>query len=203
MKSDELIKVLNDKKSKIKEIDSKITKLKEDEKKIIDTIMRSTAFIPRRLAFAISYLVLAKEEKLYIPINGSNMNEYGLYYYIILVNANELKKYPSLNICAYSDIIPIYSAEIGKSNYDNQELTFSHLRKKFELTVDLIKEYNFKCNIHSFVGHEYIKDYITYIAMLQLKKDGESLTKEEMLIAVSDFLNLKKDKPKTKELSKN
>ena len=55
-------------------------------------------------------------------------------------------------------------------------------------------------DLNGLSDYEYIIDFITYLATLQIGKNGASLTREEMLIAVSDFLNLEKDKPKTKEL---
>ena len=45
-----------------------------------------------------------------------------------------------------------------------------------------------------------LKEPSKFLATIQIGKNGASLTREEMLIAVSDFLNLEKDKSKPKEL---
>ena len=210
MKTSELLeKILLDKNNRIKEIDYEIGRLNQKRNKIIDSLMKSTSFVPSTLANAISYLILAKEGKIYIPIKTTYFYEQERKEYcdLILVDAEYLNVgLPNKKLCPYDsweNMLPIYSVPFNDENFDNRDLTFSHLRKQFNIDVDMINKYNFRCNIYDYQGHEYIKDFITYLAVLQVKMDGMTLPYDEMLIAVYDFINMSKDKPKTKELNKN
>lgn len=210
MKVNELTKSLNNKKNRLKEIDDEIVKLNQEKEKIMDTIMKGTSFVPSILADAISYLVLAKQGELYIPVMGYYTSKFSKYDCLYLVRDEKLKSnsfYFNMEQYPYYEILPICSIETSKSknevvDMNNQILTFSHLRKVFNIDSEMIKKYNFKCNIYYYEGYEYIIDFITYLATLQIGKNGASLTREEMLIAVSDFLNLEKDKQKTLSMEK-
>ena len=118
-----------------------------------------------------------------------------------------LRAIPAMDIILNSDWLQSWLEKLGRVRVKqiiNQELVvpkISENKREFVYRTcinNLILSY---CvDLNGLSDYEYIIDFITYLATLQIGKNGASLTREEMLIAVSDFLNLEKDKPKTKEL---
>ena len=52
----------------------------------------NVSFVPNKIARALSYLLLAMENEVYIPVNGSYLQNGKCCYYLTLVHASELKK---------------------------------------------------------------------------------------------------------------
>lgn len=198
MKAEELLNVLNEKKNRLQEIDNEVKEINYDMEKLKDILIKGTSFVPDMLAYSISYLVYAKEGKIYIPVKGN----YNMRNYLMLVNTDELEAdIKPLN--EYSDVIPIYNTNEGLDRFSTQSMTFVHLRKMFNMDVNMISKYKIDANIYSYDEREYIKDFVTDLAILQIEKDGKPLTLAETIIALFDFIKLKEEKPKTRELNYN
>lgn len=117
-----------------------------------------------------------------------------------------LRKYirhlKSLNSSLYgtADYIDIYYNEHKKCDPNLQCLkyiTFACLLNKYDLLSIHSFNSTIKCQ-NSFKNYEYVNDFIEYLFDLQVQKNGEHLTYEEMQKALDDFLNKEKNKPKQK-----
>ena len=77
----------------------------------------------------------------------------------------------------------------------NKEVTFTYLIQLYNIEHSFNKdEYN--VSDFDFKDYEYVKEFIAFIAMLQIKNGGKHLSSDKILTAVNDFIILKKNKPK-------
>ncbi len=167
----------------------------------------NVSFVPNKIARALSYLLLAMENEVYIPVNGSYLENGKCCYYLTLVHASELKK-KSINIpfTKYDNQILLFCEEasfLDTQILDCSCLTFHHLLIEYSIDLADAKSKGLKICKDKFAEREYIKEFITELSKLQIENTGKYITEREILIAVSQFIKMKKDKPKTKRLDRN
>ena len=157
----------------------------------------------------IGYLLTIYENKLYIPIYGYYYDVGNQYDYMYLVPVDDFaalenkEKYFKFGWRShYNNQLVIISEKhdfvhgIDKNN--GHILTFSHLLAEYG-TRDIDE----RVCIENFGDYPYIQEFISMVAAMQIEKDGKHLDKGELLMAMSDFINSEKNKPKTRELNKN
>ena len=208
MKSDKLIKEIEYINKTTERISKRLEKLYWKKYALYSIIEKGISFVPYDLADAISYLVRIKEGKNYIRRESRYFEANKEQQYLILCDENESRN-PNVylsnpdNISIFSDR---YSVTASLS-LNHNSLTFKHLLEKYSFQED---KWVGSINSSEFEKHPYIKDFITYIAELQLENDGKILSKQEMFNAVRQFIaisslvnSLEEYKPKIKELKKD
>ena len=208
MKKDVLINEIQANKIKMKQLNESLEDATKNEEKLRDILERSLTFSSLDITRIIGYLLTIYENKLYIPIYGYYFDFGNQYDYMYLVPTDDFaalenkEKYFKLGWKShYNNQLVIVSEKhnsfqgIDKNN--GHRLTFSHLLEEYG-TSDV----NERVCIEKFDDYPYIKEFISMIASMQIEKN-ERLDKGELWMAMSDFINSKKDKPKTKELNKN
>ena len=191
-----------DLKARVEQLDEVFKKDKQQREKY-----EKIAFSPNKIAKALSYLLLAMEDKVYIPVGGSSLENGKCYYYLTLVYADELaKKSNNIPFTNYEDQILLFYEQASILDcqiLDDACLTFKHLLTKYSVDLCDAKNNGLKICKDSFAERTYFKDFINQLAELQIEMSGKHLTEKEVLIALSQFIKLKNEKPKTKELKKD
>ena len=193
-----------------KKITEQLEKIKKEEEKLNDILVGGLTFKSMSITKVICYLLTIYENKLYLPISGVYYPKNGVAYdYMALVPIDDFvslenkERYFFKGFKAkYGNQLVIvdekrdFSDNVGNNNI--HRLTFKHLLDEYGVQ-DIYK----RVCIDSFDDYPYIKEFISLVVSMQIEKNGKHLTDDELLIAMSDFINSKKDKPKTKELNKN
>ncbi len=164
---------------------SKLDKLK-------DIIKLSAFFNVVDLANILSELMTEKEKKDYVPMicHKSIYREFKTYVVVA-------EKYLSDEEKMYGDLVPetwvhnmfnsgsyfgIYHSDIENEDVQNKDVTYGLGSESIFIPT----------------SHGYINKFMDYLFALQLSNNGKRLTYEEMQVALNDFLELEKDKPKQK-----
>ncbi len=208
MKKDVLINEIQANKIKMKQLNESMEDATKNEEKLRDILERSLTFSSLDITRIIGYLLTIYENKLYIPIYGYYFDSGKQYDYMYLVPTDDFaalenkEKYFKLGWRArYNNQLVIVSEKHdsfqGIDGNNGHRLTFSHLLEEYG-TSDV----NERVCIENFSDYPYIKEFISMVSAMQIEKN-ERLDKGELWMAMSDFINSKKDKPKTKELNKN
>jgi len=208
MNKDELIEKIKVNKEETKKITKRSEELKKEKEKLNDILEKGLTFPSLDITRIIAYLLTIYENKLYIPIYGYYYDSGNQYDYMYLVPVDDFaalenkEKYFKFGWRArYNNQLVIVSEKhdsfqgIDKNN--GHRLTFSHLLEEYG-TSDV----NERVCIEKFDDYPYIKEFISMVSAMQIEKN-ERLDKGELWMAMSDFINSKKDKPKTRELNKN
>lgn len=150
---------------------------------------REVSVYPRTLEEN-TYIGIASEEN--IKNYGNNLDRFfakNLGYEIYEKNWRIIEP----NKDCYDKITGYYDLNDLQENI--RSITFSFLLNKYDITNSYCGRYA-RTN---FDEYPYVQDFITYLFNLQIQKNGESLTYEEMSNAYEDFLALEKNKTKTKK----
>ena len=207
MKPDKLMHEIKYRNNRIEQLEKELSKLQNEKKDLTEIILKSISFVPNDLADAISYLVRTKEGKKYSPIEGTWFVGSKEMRYLVLCDEKQSVN-PNIYLCEPETIKIFFDRyTISQSlSLDYNSLTFEHLLEKYNIDSE---QWVRSINFSEFECHPYIKDFISYLAELQIENNGKLLSKKEMRVAVSSFVSIydivyaKKSKPKTKELKKD
>ena len=187
-----------------------MAKIQKDEDRLNDILKNGLTFESKSITKIICYLLTIYENKLYLPISG-------VYYPINGV------AYDYMALVPIDDFVTIENKERYffkgfKAKYDNQLVIVDEKKDHFDNIRDndkhmltfknLLDEYGEQdvykrvCT-ENFSNYSYILEFISKVATMQIERNGKHLTDDELLIAMSDFINVEKSKSKTKELNKN
>ena len=209
MNKDVLINEIQANKIKMKQLSESMEDATKNEEKLRDILKKSLTFSSLDITRIIGYLLTIYENKLYVPIYGNYYNYGEKYDYMYLVPVddfvaleNKEKYFKHGWRSQYNNQLVIvkedndFAHDINKNN--GHRLTFSHLLDEYG-TSDIGE----RVCIENFGDYPYIKEFISKVASMQIENDGKRLDKGELWMAMSDFINSKKDKPKTRELNKD
>ena len=210
MNKDELIKKVAQNKDETKKLTENLEELKKEKEELNDILVGGLTFKSMSITKVICYLLTIYENKLYLPISGVYYPKNGVAYdYMALVPIDDFvalenkERYFFKGFKAkYGNQLVIvdekrdFSDNVGNNNI--HRLTFKHLLDEYGVQ-DIYK----RVCIDSFDDYPYIKEFISMVASMQIENNGKHLDKDELWMVMSDFINLQKDKPKTKELNKN
>ena len=206
MESKELIKKLEIKRNQLSITERELKEIKRQYNALEKILVDGISFKADEVARAISCLILAKEEKMYIPVSGKYCKEESTDYYLTLVRAEELKEKGKTLPGMYDDQIVIYygaNPYINEHALKNHSFTFHHLLMKYSIGINGAKKRNLKPCVCQFEDREYVKCFITYLTELQIRNNGKHLTESDMLVAIANFINFEKEESKTKGLNRN
>ena len=209
MNKNELIEKIQQNKNDTEKITKKLEELREEKQKFNDILEKGLTFSSLDITRIIAYLLTIYENKLYIPIYGYYYDSGKQYDYMYLVPVDDFaalenkEKYFKTGWRArYNNQLVIVNEKHdhfrGIAENNGHRLTFSHLLDEYR-----ISGVNERVCIEKFDDYQYVKEFISMVASMQILKNGNRLDKGELLMAMSDFINSRKDKPKTKELNKN
>ena len=205
----ELIEKIQQNKDETKKLTENLEGLKKEKEKLNDILEKGLTFPSLDITRIIGYLLTIYENKLYIPIYGYYYDSGKQYDYKYLVPVDDFaalenkEKYFKHGWRArYNNQLVIVSEKHdsfqGIDGNNGHRLTFSHLLEEYG-TNDV----NERVCIENFNDYPYIKEFVSIVASMQIEQNGKRLDKGELWMAMSDFINLQKDKPKTRELNKN
>lgn len=201
MNKEELLKLKENythRKSNIKN-DIQAIKLEDEEFDLF--LINSISFKPSEIAKIICLLIFSLENKEYIPLKEISSDN--MYKYLTLIPYKEYKEKGLSNFKSYNDKISLYSLKNNQNNanIDNEySFTFEHLLAEYNLKHKNLNDKYLHVFLWQFMERPYVRHFISILAELQAKNNGEHLTEEEMLNVMSDFINLEKEKKK--ELTK-
>lgn len=187
----------NNKTTKLNDRIKNINEASNNMKELIlnrNTIIKGITFDVSALADAISYLIHHEQGNINIPyIDYEPIDEIEIYSdsYLFLVKNLYLEN----NLFYCDNRRQIYKDILQINNQKNKEVTFTYLIQLYNIDHSFNKdEYN--VSDFDFKDYEYVKEFIAFIAMLQIKNGGKHLSSDKILAAVNDFIILKKNKPK-------
>ena len=208
MNKDELINEIQANKIKMKKLNESMEDATKNEEKLMRILTNGVSFHTHDIIKIIGYLLTMYENKLYIPVYGYYYdfgNQYDYMYlvpvddFIALENKENYFKYGWKS--RYNNQLVIVSEKnthFQDIKTDKHRITFSHLLDEYG-TRDIDE----RVCIEKFDDYPYIQEFISMVASMQIENNGKHLDRDELWMAMSDFINLQKDKPKTKELNKN
>ena len=142
-----------------------------------------------RMLFESTYIGIAPEEN--IKKNNNNLDSFftkKLGYEIYEKDGRIIEP----NKDCYDKITGYY--DLNDLQGKTRLITFGFLLEKYDIT----RFYCGRCVHTNFDEYPYVQDFIVYLFNLQIQKNGELLTYEEISNAYDDFLALEENKPKTK-----
>ncbi len=173
-----------------------IQSLDESIGKLNNALIDGIHFVPNELLYAVAYFMTLKNSELYVPT----------------IESIEAAGYDSINgICKYYSTGYVHIAGLKERDivvYDHiKSQNLMDLDLKHNLSYDFLNErignYPIVTTKNNLDEHEnidryqHIRDYICYLADMQIEKNRH-LYVSEMYNAAHDFLELEKDKPKQK-----
>lgn len=188
----------------------------------------SATFEATKLCSLLAEMATIVENEAYVPINIKYYYECPGYYeclrparyvflsYVVKAEvAQKCKTIDDINKLDYDDYFDIATAEfecrygVGKEEYakkNEYDVTYQFLLEKLDRNQSSVfksdilhSDYENK-QLYQFEEHEYMKRFIEYLFELKVQNEGKKLSYKRMQKAMYDFLELEKDKPKTKKL---
>jgi len=199
----------------IKTKHSQIEVLKDEVYKSIYHLYGCAHFNNDAICKILADLASIYEDKNYVPVKfrtqpKQNYKYCDDYYVIDASKRDTYKELQDIDTLTYEDGFVVGSSLFNKSDEENNEHIIEmgflidrinnklNLPYDYRIIQDINKIYYYIYSLTSFSGREYIKDFIIHLFDLQVENNGKQLTYEEMQVALNDFLELEKDKPKLK-----
>ena len=205
--------------SEIKKEMSSYNKLKEEKQKLSEIYISSIYFNIIDIIRVLTRLIELKEKKKHYPIVTEEPFRSEIHGYFtgdkiqtfaIVQADNYDEAFAKLTDYTHSSLINSGNDNIiiiggilyntyqrNVFNSDELNITFKSLIDKY--TIDGEKDFS-KCCKNTFDKHKYVNNFIEYLFDIQVQNNGKHLTYEEMQEALNNYLNLEKNKPKTKKL---
>ena len=205
--------------SEIKKEMSSYNKLKEEKHKLSEIYISSIYFNIIDIIRVLTRLIELKEKKKHYPIVTEEPVRSEIHGYFagdkiqtfaIVQADNYDEAFAKLTDYTHSSLINSGNDNIiiiggilyntyhrNVFNSDELNITFKSLIDKY--TIDGEKDFS-KCCENTFDKHKYENNFIEYLFDIQVQNNGKHLTYEEMQVALNNYLNLEKNKPKTKKL---
>lgn len=165
----------------------------EKQERIAANFLKSgISFIPAELNRLIATYMTLKEGELYIPVMDRTTNLKG--FYCGAINSEQPQKEDILTFECDVNYNVVLIGELNKimATYqfliDEYNLNDMYNQKERELVTKI-----------NFDGHEDIKEFIKYLAKLQIE-NNKHYTYDEMLEILSNYLSQIKNTPKTRKL---
>ena len=181
---------------------------REELLKLNEIIKASASFNISDITNVLAKLISFKEKKNYIPVIYSNNNWDMIKFFAAIMedfmfDNYRMYKYDSSRESFVSTMIG--GEQIGFIDIYHSINDAGNLNKKIVFGRLLLGGFNIECDpnyvtYRNFSLYPYVNQFIDYLFELQLINDGKQLTYEEMVVALNKFLELEKDKPKTKKL---
>lgn len=211
MNREETIKVLDDLRNKLASMRNEITLLEEKEMKLEEQLLLGSTFNLNELYSLLMILISNKENKYYVLKEYKYLDILHViqrHYYLIDSSKSDTKiesHTQMMKMAANNDIIYLAREEDSQHLEKNgsKNITFRFLLDKIRYNfknTNYLHENGISVSSEEFEGHEYIKDFIYYLANAQTGKTNEELKLFNPINVLFDFLELEKSKENTTDL---